>query len=263
MKKIIPFGVAILMLTACEKEIDIDLNSADPQLVIEAVITDEPGPHYVKLSRTANFSDPNTFDAVSGALVIISDNTGITDTLSELSPGYYQTSVIVGQTGNTYQLHIENAGKNYFATATMPTEVMLDSLRFNLLVFPGANNSFATVPVFTDPATTGNNYRFVQTVNGFTDPALNLFNDNVNNGIVNQRPVFTPNTPVETGDTVTLEMRCLDASTYLYYYTLSAIAGNGPGGGTTPSNPPNNITGDFALGQFSVYTSQRITTIVQ
>lgn len=263
MKKIIPFALAAALFTSCEKEIDIDLNSADPQLVIEAAITDMPGPHYVKLSRTANFSDPNTFDAVSGALVIIADNTGVTDTLLEVSPGYYETVQLTGQPGNTYQLRIENDGKNYFATATMPQEVPLDSLRFNIVMLPNVGASFACVPVFTDPATSGNSYRFIQTINGVTDPAYNLFNDNLNNGLVNQRPVFSPENPLETGDTVKLEMRCLDASAYLYYYTLASIAGNGPGGATTPSNPPNNITGDFALGHFAVYTTQHITAVVQ
>lgn len=263
MKKTVSLVFAAFFFSSCEKEIDIDLNSADPQLVIEAVITDEPGPHYVKLSRTVNFSDPNTFAAVSGALVIIQVNTGVTDTLNETAPGYYETSIISGVPGNTYTLHIENESKIYSATATMPQEVTLDSLRFNFVSLPAAGDGFATVPVYTDPAAVGNNYRFLVTVNGVADPSYILFNDNVNNGLVNQRPAFAPGTPITAGDTVTLEMRCVDAPTYLYFYTLAAVSGDGPGGGTTPSNPPNNITGDFALGHFSVFTTQRLTKIVQ
>jgi hypothetical protein len=50
-------------------------------------------------------------------------------------------------------------------------------------------------------------------------------------------------------------MQCITRDTYLYYYTLNQQSGAGPGGGTTPSNPPSNIQGG-ALGIFSAHTKQ-------
>jgi hypothetical protein len=51
-------------------------------------------------------------------------------------------------------------------------------------------------------------------------------------------------------------MQCITRETYLYYYTLNQQTGAGPGGGTTPSNPPSNLIGG-ALGLFSAHTVQK------
>lgn len=255
--------ITVLFFTSCEKEISIDLNFASPQIVIEGVITDEPGPYFVNISRTVNFSDDNSYPPISNALVIISNSLGINDTLSEVSPGRYQTSKIVGQSGITYNLKVVTDSKEYYATSTMPQEVILDSLRFNPFSNPGSNDGYTTIPVYTDPASFGNNYRFIQTINGEKDNAYILSNDNINNGVVNQRPIFSPDAEIAIGDTVTIEMRCIDISTYNYFFTLSQIAGGRPGGGTTPTNPPNNITGNNALGLFAAYTTQTMARIAQ
>jgi hypothetical protein len=50
-------------------------------------------------------------------------------------------------------------------------------------------------------------------------------------------------------------MQCISQSAHLYFYTLNQQSGAGPGGGTAPSNPPNNINGG-ALGLFSAHSSQ-------
>ena len=54
---------------------------------------------------------------------------------------------------------------------------------------------------------------------------------------------------------VSVEMQCISKSAHLFFYTLSQQSGAGPGGGTAPSNPPNNIIGG-ALGLFSAHTTQ-------
>jgi hypothetical protein len=256
---------AIFTFASCEKEIEIDLNSTDPKIVIEGNISNNVGPYYVYISKTVNFSETNNYPAVVNAQVIISDNTGTTDTLIEISPGIYRTNKIVGTPGNTYTLKVSAEGKDYIAVSTMPQLVSLDSLRFNVFNNPlgGNENVYTVVPVFTDPATFGNSYRFIQTVNGEEDKSYIVFNDNVNNGSVNQRPIFSAEAEISIGDTVSIEMRCIDNITYTYFYTLSQISGGGAGGGTTPSNPSNNITGNYALGLFTAYTSQKKIEIVK
>ena len=52
------------MLAACTKEIDIDLNSSNPQTVIEGNISDEPGPYIVKISKTVNYSESNNYPPI-------------------------------------------------------------------------------------------------------------------------------------------------------------------------------------------------------
>lgn len=263
MEKRILLLLIVLIFSSCEKEIDVDLNIVDPQVVIEAAITNETGPYFVRLSKTVNFSDANTYPPISNASIIISDNTGTEDVLTEVSPGLYQTNTLTGVPGRTYYLTVDAEGKNYQAESTMPELVNLDSIRFTSLSGPLGGDGYSTVPVFTDPAAPGNNYRFILTVNNETDDSYIIFNDNVNNGLVNQRPIFSPDTEIELGDIVNVEMRGLDNSAYLFFFTLSQIAGGGPGGGTTPTNPPNNIKGINVLGIFSAHTIQHATAIVK
>jgi len=65
-----------------------------------------------------------------------------------------------------------------------------------------------------------------------------------------------------SGDTVTVEMQCIDLPVYTYWETLMQEQSNGPGGGVTPSNPPTNIT-PATLGYFSAHTTQSQTIIVK
>jgi hypothetical protein len=87
MKKIIyTFSLIAFIFCSCEKVIDIDLNKADSRIVIEGNITDQAGPYTVRISKTVNFDESNTFPAISGALVKISDNAGNSETLTETQP---------------------------------------------------------------------------------------------------------------------------------------------------------------------------------
>lgn len=264
MKNYIVIIIAFFSFASCTKEIDIDLNSASPQIVIEGSITDQPAPYTVKLSKTVNFSESNNYPPVTGALVIISDNTGVVDTLTETVSGLYQAHSITGTQGNTYTLKVIAEGKQYNAVSTMPYKVNLDSIRFNPFAIPGSGTTtFGAVPLYLDPIATGNCYRFFLSANGKFAKSYLVSNDNIGNGSVNQNPLFSQDVEIHAGDSVKVTMCCIDVNTYNYYYTLSQLSGNGPGGGSTPSNPPNNITGTKALGVFSAYTMQIKTVIAQ
>ncbi len=260
---LITFIAGTLLLTSCTKEIEVDLNTADPKIVIEGNITNAPGPYTVKISKTVNFSEPNTFPPVGGALVIISDNSGVIDTLNETTPGLYRTSALAGIPGRTYNLKVIAEGKSYYASSTMPQPVNLDSLGFELFTTNGnsGGKEYLTLPVFTDPAATVNSYRFIQTVNGKLDESIFVLNDNTFNGLQNDQLLFNPDAEIKSGDTVSVEFRCIDKTTYDYFYTLAQFTTDGPFS-TTPTNPPNNITGNIALGIFSAYTVQVKTKVV-
>src|SRR5262249_29673984 len=91
----IVFVAAIMALAAaaCKKVINVDLNNADPHIVIEGEVTNQPGPYQVKITNTVNFSARNNYPPVSGATVTITDSTvKRTFTLSETSPGIYTTN---------------------------------------------------------------------------------------------------------------------------------------------------------------------------
>jgi hypothetical protein len=117
-------------LSSCEQVIEVDLNQAGPQVVIEGIVTDRPGPYTVALSRSGNYFEQSlSFPVVTNAVVIIWDDLGNRDTLREGDPGIYRSSsVLRGVSGRTYSLRVETGGNGYDAVSTMPQRVAIDSL---------------------------------------------------------------------------------------------------------------------------------------
>jgi hypothetical protein len=215
------------------------------------------------LSKSIDIGNTAGNPLVNNASVIISDNQGQRDTLKQNEKGLYQTKKIKGVYGNTYFLEVIVEGKKYTATSTMSNKVPLDSLRINTFLVNGETR-YSIIPVYTDPIALGNSYRFIQKINDSLDQTFHVFNDNLNNGKVNQRPLraSSDSLQVKLKDLVSVEMQCVTRPTYLYYYTLNQQSGAGPGGGTTPSNPPSNIIGG-ALGIFSAHTVERQTIVIK
>ena len=249
--KLSSIGSLIIVLiaasvTSCKKVISVDLNAASPRYVVEANITDQPGPYLVKITRTVNFDADNIYPAVSGAVVRITDNTtGQIDTLKETSPGNYNTTALTGTPGHKYQLYI-NASNNIFnATSAMPLAVTLDSLYTQPSTF---GRSISLVPSYTDPATKGNYYHFTEYINDTISKNVFIRNDNLINGQVMKQ---TLGNGLRPGDFVVLSLECVDSVTYQYYYTLRLTENQNA---ATPANPQTNLSGG-ALGYFSAHTS--------
>jgi hypothetical protein len=266
MKKILISLFSCLALTSCQKEIVLDLDSSNTKIVIEGVITDQNENYKVRITKTVNFTESNNFPAVTGAIVTISDDAGNSEKLTETSAGTYQTAKLKGTPGRTYSLNVNAEGVVYTAKSKMPSPVILNDLRIvkNLVRPPGETEDlYNTFPQFIDPQERGNNYQFIQSTDRLgRDNAIVVSNDNVENGQPYSRPVVSRDFKVKAGDILTLEMRCIDKPTYDYFFTLAQIKGNGPGGGTTPTNPDSNISGG-ALGYFSAYTVQRKSITVK
>jgi len=256
MKKITLFIFSIIALSACTKVINIDLNSSNQQIVVEAKIADDALPCTVKLSKTINFSNPNVFPAVEGAIVKISDGT-TTETLTETSAGIYQTSSMLGVSGKTYSLSIVAEGKTITAVSTMPSPVPLDTILFFKSAFGNQSieETYITIPRFQDPPTPGNNYRFIQTINDSLDKTFSVDNDNVTNGLPYRRPIFSQGPKIRLGDSLHFEMQCIDRPIFDYFNSLNSNAT------TTPSNPVTNVVG--GLGYFSAHTVVRKSVKVE
>ncbi len=268
MKNIFLIILSLFLLTSCEKEIDLDLKDQSGQIVIEGNVTDQAGPYFVKITKSVAFTEANQYPAIADAEVILSDNSGQTETLQYVGNGTYQTSTFVGQPGKIYTLKITAEGQQYTAQSTMPDAVDFEDLEQDSFMV-GGETSYTLLPVFTDPPALGNRYLFSYTVNNNPKKFFSEFSDNVNNGMPNQRPLILPNDDTEVddikvtvGDTIHVEMQCIDQSVYTYYSALLQLSGGGPGGGVTPTNPPSNIS-NGALGYFSAHTVRKRSTVIQ
>lgn len=238
-------------MTSCEKVIDLDLSDVEPKLVIEGNITNAEGPYKVRLTESISFDRASIYPGVSNAAVVISDDKGTVDTLRYTTDGYYLTNKIKGIPGTTYNLTIVHNGKTYSASSTMPNVVKLLDIEQRTITFAGEDR-ITLLPRYIDLPELGNNYKFTLTQNDTLVEQLFVWNDNTNNGQLNQRPLAGNTFELKSGDKVKLELQTLDLNAYTYYFAQAAIVNAGPGGGTTPSNPANGITGG-ALGLFSAY----------
>lgn len=262
-KYIFYYTLPAFLLFSCNKEeiIHLDLNGAPAQYVIEGGVTDESRPFSVRISLSVHFDHSNDFPAVRGALVVISDNAGQTDTLIEKSPGWYETrETKPGVYGRTYTLQVWIDGNLFTAKSTMPHVVPFDDLKTINLPF-GGENSLVLMPSFKDPEGLGNNYQFVQSNNGKRQPYIFVTDDKLNDGAQISSLLIAPDLKTNPGDTITVEMRNIDRATYKYFVALDASNGNGPNA-SVPANPDNNFEG-ACLGYFSAYTVQRRTLIVE
>ncbi len=256
MKKLLLFSLlAAAAFTSCQKVIDIDLNSEDPKVVIEAVITDQPGPYTVTVTKTVNFSSSNTFPAVSGATVVLWDNAGNTEQLTETSPGNYTTATLQGVPGRTYYLSVTADGKTYTSECVMPAAVELDTV---VTEEATAGDQVYVIPLWTDPAGQGNYYRCIETINNERVAGSFLYDDVYSDGLVNGQPLLNFTSELGAGDTVTVEFQCISKPVYLYFFSMMQTTS---GQTAAPANPVSNIT-NGALGYFSAHTKRTETIIV-
>jgi hypothetical protein len=253
------------VLTSCEKVIDINLNDAEKKYVVEGSITDQAGQCRVTITQTKNFNENNTFPVVSGAAVSITDNsTGTITQLSESSPGVYTHASLAGVTGKTYTLTVNINGELFTASSTIPQLVNIDTIYVsNDTWFSGDAIKLANIE-YNDPAGTANQYRFVRYRNGVKTKNIFINNDDLSDGRRTATKLFVDDDSEEdqlvSGDVVRIDMLCIDAAVYKYWYSLEQSA-TGETTSAAPANPVTNITGG-ALGYFSAHTFQSKTMSV-
>jgi hypothetical protein len=109
--KIIPL-LFIALTFGCEEVIDVDLNSADPQIVSEGLLLPDSTAH-IRLTYTSDYFDPQEAKFISDAEITLSDNKGTIDTLVHIGAGYYHGKNIIGQENTEYYLKIIKDSKIY------------------------------------------------------------------------------------------------------------------------------------------------------
>lgn len=260
------YGTGLLLIAAiissCKKVIKLELGNVSGKLVIEGNVTDSPGPQYVKLSRNVPFSNTNTYPVVTGATVAIYDSTANKYfSLNEGPAGTYSVSQGIGIYGDTYKLTVNTGGQTYTARSVMPQLVTMDSISVANNILDKSDNKRMITVYFNDPPKVPNQYRFVMYVNKVEVNTIFAFDDEFIDGRHVTLDLQQTDSDIYPGDTVTVEMQCIDQPVYTYWFTLEQQQGNNPGGAVSPANPPTNIT-PASLGYFSAHTSQSITITV-
>jgi hypothetical protein len=251
-----------IIVTSCTKVIDLKLGNNTGDLVIEGNITNVQGPQIIKLSLNVPFTNTNTYPTVTGATISVSDQAGNTYPCVESPAGTYSTSQFAGISGNTYTMNVSSKGKIYTAISVMPAVVALDSVTAEKNDFNSSNNRKKITVHYKDPSGVVNQYNFLLFVNNVQVKAIFANNDQFTDGNNVSLDLNQDLIDIYPGDTVTVEMQCVDLNIYTYWFTLMQQGNNGPGGSVTPSNPPTNIT-PTTLGYFSAHSTQTKTILVK
>lgn len=246
-----------LIVGSCEKVIDVDLNEAEPRLVIEGNITSSPGPYDVMISTSGGYFDENAVEPVSGATVFIADEEGWKEELFEKTPGVYRTDWMIGREGLDYTLEVEVGGMTYTASENLPDQVEIIELSIEESIFAqyiesSAEEIYDVHCVFEDPVDELNYYRFFVYINGeYLEDfrRYDVSDDELFNGLTYTYSFRL--IEANPGDEIKIELQSTGYNTYEYFRTLNDALSGRPG--ATPYNPISNIDNN-ALGYFGAYT---------
>jgi hypothetical protein len=259
-------GVIIAaFVIGCEDVIKIDLKSVEPRLVIEGVISDQPGQSGFAISKTTNFFEPSVFPMISGALVIVTDDNGQTDTLPEIQPGIYASDNLIGEIGRIYHASVTVDSITYSATSYIPDPITVDSIKMEYQEGGGfgseEDEGYRLHVYFSDPPDVPDFGRIRITVNDSLLPDYFLYDDDFTDGNSIDYNYFTQ--VFQENDTLIVEYISMDSTVYDYFRTMAAVVASEEGGEdpVAPANPLTNWNHD-ALGYFGAFSVNPETLIV-
>lgn len=250
-----------VMLTACEKVIDVDLDEADPKLVIEAKLQEGTHEFEVQISYSAPYFENELPEYVNDAEVTLIDGNGNSVKVPFFQKGIYKLDY-TALSSMFYTLEVSLDGRNYSASSFLPEKIELNEVYAD----EAPNNAFAegdfnVLYRYNDPAGVENYYRVLHAVDGeFQNDGddLIILNDNLNDGSSARIPLLQKF--FNSGETVTIVLIHFDEASYDYFNSLSDIVSdaNGPNAGSAaPGNPNSNWSGDV-LGYFSAFSSDTL-----
>src|SRR5688572_12301791 len=289
-----------LLLTACEKDFEIDIKDNQPQLVVEGYINNEmPQLTYVVLSRSMIYYNPDFQSAaVSGATITITEGTFAVNNSYNWDPatkvqlfeanlpqipenfrqGIYldprlitdSANALKGKMGKHYLLEIETGGQHYSAITSILQPVPVDSLTcgFSFADTDDENKEKARITIhYQDPDTLGNSqlfyWRNVHNRNNFGWGGMGSAWRNYGaDDLTNGEYMHvTQNRAFEIGDTVTYHMASVTREVYDFWENFRD-ARNNEGPFSTPVTLLNKIQGENVTGCFSGMSLGSKTVVV-
>lgn len=246
--------LALLTMSSCEKVIQLDLNDTTSRLVVEGWVYDGNGPFTVSLSQTTSYFKPEASPRVTGAVVVITDNGGQADTLTEVQPGIYETGHLQGIAGRRYRLQVDWKGETFTAESDLPSVVPIDSLGFipsETFPLSGEEGKYLVTFFAVEPQPERNWYRFNLYKYLASESRDSLVNDRSGMWIITDDTALKGEVAdlpfmfaFEAGDSIIVEMLSLDQPAYNYLLGLQTqLSGDGGMFSPPPANPESNITG--------------------
>lgn len=255
--------LAVLLLFGCKKVIDVDLNEANPEVVIEANLSNTTNYAEVLLTKTGSYFGDSPIEDITGAEVIIENEFGSRFVLNEIEAGVYRADEILFPEEATYQLFVDVAGDKFESSSKLNTAVLIDSLTYYYDEgFAFLDAGYIVKIYFVDPPEIDNYYRIKvfenDTLKNDSEDLI-IFDDRLIDGQaleVNLRGVI-----FDVNDTVSIQLISLDEGAHEYFHTFQELINVNPGS-AAPANPTSNIS-NGALGYFSAWSADEKTVIIE
>ena len=120
------FCLNIVLLSSCEKDIEIDYHQVPSLYVVEASVSNTN--MEARISRTQNMDDNSSKSDINNAVVVITGDDGSNNQLKYLSNGRYYSSSR-GVPGVTYTITVDIDGEHFTSTSTMQNKPTINSFR--------------------------------------------------------------------------------------------------------------------------------------
>ncbi|KAF2515442.1 DUF4249 domain-containing protein [Flavobacterium salilacus subsp. salilacus] len=257
-----------LSLISCEDVIEVDLDTGEDKVVIDAEILWQKGTdgalQTINISRMAAYYNPNP-PKVSGAQVYIENTDGIVFTFNETDEqGTYVCTNFIPELHKTYTLYVETDGQVYTATETMiPVSEINRIEQEQNGGFTGDEMEVAVF--FNDPVGEPNYYLTSFTTDILPYPDYELTEDELYDG--NEIKNDFSEDKLKQGTSLEITLRGISQQFHNYMNLILEATDSSPFS-TPPANIKGNIlnqnnTGSEALGYFRLCESDTRYYVVQ
>lgn len=268
MKKIILIIFLSLIFIGCEEIIDVELDNAESQIVIEATVSDKPENNRVIITKSTDFYQPGQYEKISGAEVVVTELNGESYIFTENSKGEYTNINLVAKIGKEYSINVNYNNTSYSAKSVMKPQLEMDSIAVISEKRPFRDEPFYEYHVyFQDNPEMEDFARFKLYFDGVVKNGIFRYDDRLTDGnyIDFWQFFFEPDDDIKPGVEVTIELLTIDKASFEYLNTLRRVLASstgGPFGSTSPSNPNTNWN-NGALGYFSAFSIDSKSVIIE
>ncbi len=282
-------AMSILLLTGCEDVIDLNVDNAPKQMVVDGWITNQPGTQTIRLSWSAPYFDYTKGKPILNATVTIVDDLGnIYEFKDTNNNGQYEwgnPTDTLGHIGRTYTLAIQNETESFSAVNEIMPVPTIDSLVYEMEKLPftpdkGPKEGYVTQFYARDFVGEGNTYWIKPIVNGIvktSDPTqITVAYDAAfsagapSDGLIFILPIrqaITTDSLYLAGDKIGVELHSITNQSYNFLTQVRDQTSNGGIFATPPANILTNIinknpNGSKSLGYFGASAISRLETVI-
>lgn len=268
MKKIFFLLSVLVVITACEETVPLDLEEIPSRIAIRGQITDQPGLQYVQVTRSNDFYASGRTPRVTDAGVTITDDAGNETQFVHNPAGieflegyYYPTGPFKGDVGHTYYLRVEVDGQVYEASDYLSGVLAVDSVTYEIddeeFSDPEDSGKYYNVKLYAkEPQQTIDYYLFKFYSNGelVFESETDVYYSDDKTLAENIEGVIAPGY-YAMNDTVDIYVYSISRQAFVFYADLESLLNN-DGGMFSP--PPANARTNLSNGALGLFQASAV-----